>query len=204
MAIDTTRRRFASTMCCLAAMSPRSMRLARETSSSAVSSGTRPMERRYRRSESSDGSTVRSIAGFFGASSGTAARRASAAASTLRGLRRRGAAVGADDVDALLVELAVELGDLLLGDLDLLERASRSARRSGRPSPAPRRSAGAARRARRSTSRPPAVACRCSQSPQDLRVRALDRALDKVPLLIFLTIGHSSAETFSPDLQIRS
>ena len=53
-------------MCCLASMSPRSMRLASATSCSAVSSWTRPIERRYRRSESSDGSTVRSISGFFG------------------------------------------------------------------------------------------------------------------------------------------
>ena len=41
MAIETTRRRLASTICCLASMSPRSMRLASETSCSAVSSGTR-------------------------------------------------------------------------------------------------------------------------------------------------------------------
>jgi GTP cyclohydrolase I/GTP cyclohydrolase-4 len=39
-----------------------------------------------------------------------------------RGLRRRGAAVRADDVDALLVEVRVQLGELLLRDLDLLER----------------------------------------------------------------------------------
>src|SRR5207248_4769965 len=39
-------------------------------------------------------------------------------------LARRGQrlAVGGDDVDALLDEVAVELGQLLLGDLDLLER----------------------------------------------------------------------------------
>jgi hypothetical protein len=39
----------------------------------------------------------------------------------LGGLGRGALAVGADDVDALLVEVAVELLDLLLGDLDLLE-----------------------------------------------------------------------------------
>ena len=48
----------------------------------AVSSGTRPIERRYRRSESRLGSTVRSISGFLGASA-PGLRRASAAASTL-------------------------------------------------------------------------------------------------------------------------
>ena len=54
--METTSRRLASTMCCLAATSPRSMRLARYTSSAAVSSGTRPIARRYRRSESKLGS----------------------------------------------------------------------------------------------------------------------------------------------------
>ena len=84
MAIDTTRRRLASTMCCLASMSPRSMRLASAISRSAVSSGTRPIERRYSRSESSDGSTVRSSSGFLGTSGVplTLALRAAAAAST--------------------------------------------------------------------------------------------------------------------------
>ena len=71
-------------MCCLADMSPRSMRFASETSCSAVSSGTRPMERRYRRSESRLGSTVRSISGFLGVTAVPAAfaLRASACAST--------------------------------------------------------------------------------------------------------------------------
>ena len=72
-------------MCVLADMSPRSMRLASETSCSAVSSGTLPIERRYSRSESSDGSTVRSISGFFGAAAApvaAASARASACAST--------------------------------------------------------------------------------------------------------------------------
>ena len=65
-------------------MSPRSMRFASETSCSAVSSGTRPIERRYSRSESRLGSTVRSISGFFGATAVPAAfaLRASAWAST--------------------------------------------------------------------------------------------------------------------------
>jgi hypothetical protein len=48
-------------------MSPRSMRRANATSWSAVSRSTRPIERRYSRKESSEGSTVRSISGFFGA-----------------------------------------------------------------------------------------------------------------------------------------
>ena len=42
------------------------MRRASATSWSAVNRSTRPIERRYSRSESSDGSTVRSISGFFG------------------------------------------------------------------------------------------------------------------------------------------
>ena len=46
-------------------MSPRSMRLASSTSCAAVSSDTRPIERRYSRSESRLGSTVRSISGFL-------------------------------------------------------------------------------------------------------------------------------------------
>ena len=58
-------RRFASTMCCLAAMSPRSMRLARHTTSSALSSGTRPIEHRYKRSESRLCSTLRSSSPCF-------------------------------------------------------------------------------------------------------------------------------------------
>ena len=70
-------------MCVLASMSPRSMRLASVTSCSAVSSGTRPIERRYRRSESSDGSTVRSSSGLRGGSCVSLFSRASACASSL-------------------------------------------------------------------------------------------------------------------------
>ena len=82
-------------------MSPRSMRLASVTSCSAVSSSTRPIERRYSRSESRLGSTVRSISGFFGASGALrlAARRPGPRFD-LPVLRRGGLAVGADDVDA--------------------------------------------------------------------------------------------------------
>jgi hypothetical protein len=54
-------------MCCFAVMSPRSMRFASTTSSPAVSSSTLPIERRYRRSESSEGSTVRSSSSLRGA-----------------------------------------------------------------------------------------------------------------------------------------
>ena len=61
MEIETTRRRFASIIWRLARMSPRSMRFASETSCSAVSSSTRPISRRYSRSESRLGSTVRSM-----------------------------------------------------------------------------------------------------------------------------------------------
>ena len=63
---------------------------------------------------------MRSISGFFGASL-PAFWRASAAASTLWASDVAGLAVGADDVDALLVQMRVQLLDLLLGDLDLLE-----------------------------------------------------------------------------------
>jgi len=42
-------------------MSPRSIRRASTTSCSAVNRFTRPIDRRYSRNESSDGSTVRSI-----------------------------------------------------------------------------------------------------------------------------------------------
>jgi hypothetical protein len=45
-AIETTRRRFASIICVLADMSPRSMRFASETSWSAVRRGTFPISRR--------------------------------------------------------------------------------------------------------------------------------------------------------------
>src|SRR3954452_20998183 len=62
--METTRRRLASTISCLATRSPRSMRRASSTSRSAVSSCTLPIERRYSRSESRLGSTVRSISGL--------------------------------------------------------------------------------------------------------------------------------------------
>ena len=67
----------------LASMSPRSMRLASSTSWAAVSSGTRPIERRYSRSESRLGSTVRSICGRLALSPPSEAGfvRASASAS---------------------------------------------------------------------------------------------------------------------------
>jgi hypothetical protein len=82
LAIDTTNRRFASIICCLALMSPRSIRRASSTSCSAVNRFTRPIDRRYSRSESSEGSTVRSISTFFPVS-GCGSRRRSAEASTL-------------------------------------------------------------------------------------------------------------------------
>jgi hypothetical protein len=63
---------------------------------------------------------VRSISGFFGASA-PAFWRASAAGLDLVGLGRSRLAVGAHDVDALLVQVLREAPDLLLGDLDLLE-----------------------------------------------------------------------------------
>ena len=105
-------RRLASTIACLASRSPRSMRRASSTSRSPVSSSTRPIARRYRRSESSDGSTVRSML-----------------------------AGGREDRDALLGQIVVELGDLLLGDVDVGERGRRSARPSAILAPALRRSA---------------------------------------------------------------
>ncbi len=49
----------------LASMSPFSIRFASSISWSAVSSSTRPIERRYSRSESRLGSTVRSSSGFL-------------------------------------------------------------------------------------------------------------------------------------------
>ena len=119
MAIETTRRRFASTISCLASRSPRSMRFASATSRSAVSSSTLPIERRYRRSESRLGSTVRSISGLRGASGSLSASRT--AGSNRRAFGGRRLAVGPDDVDALAFEEGVELDDLLLRDLDLLQ-----------------------------------------------------------------------------------
>ena len=52
-------------MCRFASMSPRSILFARSTSWSAVSRSTKPIERRYSRSESKLGSTVRSSSCFF-------------------------------------------------------------------------------------------------------------------------------------------
>ena len=83
----------------------------------AVSRSTRPIERRYSRSESSDGSTVRSISGFFGAEP----RRARAPGGAVDHARRRRTTVLRHDVHARLDEMRAELGDLLLRDLDLLE-----------------------------------------------------------------------------------
>ena len=101
-------------------MSPRSIRRASNTSCSAVSSDTRPIERRYSRSESSDGSTVRSISTFLRCS-GRRLRGRRRARLDAAALGLRGTAVGADDVDPLLVQVRVQLLHLLLGDLDLFE-----------------------------------------------------------------------------------
>ena len=83
-------------MCRLAAMSPFSIRFASSISWSAVSSSTRPIERRYRRSESRLGSTVRSSSGFF----------ACARLARLLGLLVGGQAVLGDHVDAVLDQVA--------------------------------------------------------------------------------------------------
>ena len=97
-------------------MSPRSMRRASATSWSAVSRSTRPIERRYSRSESSDGSTVRSISGFFGAEAPSGP-----APEAHRHARGRRTTVLRHDVHARLDQMRAELGDLLLRHLDLLE-----------------------------------------------------------------------------------
>ena len=96
------------------------MRRASTTSCSAVSRWTRPIERRYSRSESRLGSTVRSISTFL-RWSGRGSAALAALASTLPPSDLRRAAVGLDDVDPVLVQVGVQLLDLLLGDLDLLE-----------------------------------------------------------------------------------
>ena len=80
------------------------MRFASETSCSAVSSGTRPISRRYSRSASRLGSTVRSISGVFVSAAGVATRLP----------RHRPA-------DAVLEQVGVEILDLLLGELDLVD-----------------------------------------------------------------------------------
>src|ERR1700729_641036 len=119
-------------------MSPRSMRRASATSCSAVSRLTRPMARRYSRSESSDGSTVRSTSTFLRVSppSPSDPRWAPALLAPPPappvgpgvGPRLDGlalglgqATIGADDRDALLVEVGMQFLDLLLGDLPLLQ-----------------------------------------------------------------------------------
>ena len=94
------------------------MRFASETSSSAVSSSTRPIDRRYSRSESSDGSTVRSSSVFFGA---TGSFCPAAAASTLPSSETAGLPSCGHDLDPVLDEVPVERLHLLLGDVHLLE-----------------------------------------------------------------------------------
>src|SRR4026208_1852935 len=126
--METTRRRFASTISCLASRSPRSMRLARATSRSAGGSapgraGAAPAlgggqrraadgaqvepERVERRL---DGQIDLRLARRVGLLAGAVDRALEAAA-----LGHRGAAVLADHVDALLLEVSVQLGDLFLG-----------------------------------------------------------------------------------------
>ncbi len=96
------------------------MRLARLTSSEALSSGTRPIERRYRRSESRLGSTVRSSSRAAGAISARAGHLFAVGE-----VRTGGAQVlGGDQLDPVLLEVRVELDGLLAAGVGLLERGA--------------------------------------------------------------------------------
>ena len=94
----------------LASMSRRSMRLASETSSSAVSSGTLPISLRYMRT----GSLV-----------GVLTERSSLGMTSSSGLapgRRRRHALALEDVDAEVGEEVVDAVDLVGRELDVLQR----------------------------------------------------------------------------------
>ena len=102
------------------------MHFASSTSCAAVSSDTRPIERRYSRSESRLGSTVRSISGFLRCSlfvTPAPSPLCERAGRTLgdRRRRRRDPAALLEQVDALLLQVAVQLAHLLLGDVDLFQ-----------------------------------------------------------------------------------
>ena len=114
--MDTTRRRLASVSSCLARMSPRSMRLASETSCWAVSSLTRPISLRYMRTGSVVGtSTLRS--------SSSAPRRHSSCSlwpsSSSSSSGSRDDLV--DHLDALVEQSGVHVLDLLGGEVELGE-----------------------------------------------------------------------------------
>ena len=93
----------------LAAMSRRSMRLARETSSAAVSSGTLPISLRYMRT----GSLV-----------GVLIERSSAGAASSPSLASAGGLVAFDDVDALVGEEQEDVVDLIGRQVDVLQHVS--------------------------------------------------------------------------------
>ena len=127
LAMDTTSRRLASVSLLLASMSPRSMRLASDTSSAAVSSGTLPISVRYMRTGSVLGVLIdRSSAG---ASSSPAASGASAA----------GGLVAFEELDALIGEQHEDVLELVGRKLDVLQRARRCGRWSDSPVRGPRR-----------------------------------------------------------------
>ncbi len=99
----------------LASMSPRSMRLARETSCSAVSSGTLPISRRYMRTGSLLAVLMeRSSLGAALALGLLVARAGLAGACVVH-------AVGPDHVDAEVVEGHVDVVDLLGREVDVGE-----------------------------------------------------------------------------------
>ena len=120
----------AFTICSLACMSPRSMRFASVTSCAAVSSSTLPIERRYRRSESRLGSTVRSSSGFLARLRGAArADRASSFAladahprqrSRRRRARRAGRSRSSLTWSSTTSTSSSARGDLLLGQVAAL------------------------------------------------------------------------------------
>ena len=107
---------------------------ASSTSCSAVSSGTRPIERRYSRSESRVGSTREVDLGLLALVAARSASPLPRSASSLVALDAVGRAVRARRPRSpLLVQIRVQLLDLLLGDLDLLRGRSRSASKVRHP-----------------------------------------------------------------------